>query len=88
MVFSSRKEAEEFLSRTLPQATAENPKYISKTDKVETSWLTKSIAFGDGDAGRGIQVSTDEEYTEIRAGVSTPGTHQALFSLGESFACN
>jgi hypothetical protein len=82
-VFSSRREAEEFLSRTLPLATAGNPRYISKADKAETVWLTKSIAFSDGAAGRGIQVSTDEEYTEVRAGVSTPGKHQAVFSLGD-----
>jgi len=81
--FSSRKEAEDFLARTLPLATAANPKYVSKADKVQTVWLTKSIAFGDGPPGHGIQVATDEEFTEIRAGVPTPGTHQAVFSLGD-----
>jgi hypothetical protein len=71
------------LARTLPLATAGNPKYYSKADKVETRWLTKSIVFSDGVPGHGIQVSTDEEYTEVRAGVPTPGTHQAVFSLGD-----
>ena len=80
---SSRKDAEDFLARTLPLATAGNPRYYSKADKVETRWLTKSIAFSDGAPGQGIQVSTDEEYTEVRAGVPTPGTHQAVFSLGD-----
>jgi hypothetical protein len=80
--FSSRRDAEDFLARTLPLATAGNPKYYSKADKVETRWLTKSIAFSDGAPCHGIQVSTDEEYTEVRAGVPTPGTHQAVFSLG------
>ena len=82
-VFSSRKDAEDFLARTLPPATAGNPKYVSRADKVQTVWLTKSIAFSDGAPGHGIQVSTDENYTEVRAGVSTPGTHQAVFSLGD-----
>jgi hypothetical protein len=81
--FPSRKDAEDFLARTLPLATAGNPKYYSKADKVETRWLTKSIAFSDAVPGQGIQVSTDEEYTEVRAGVATPGTHQAVFSLGD-----
>jgi hypothetical protein len=82
-VFSSRKDAEDFLARTLPLATAANPKYYAKADKAETRWLTKSIEFHDGPPPRGIQVSTDEEYTEARAGVATPGTHQAVFSLGD-----
>ena len=81
--FPSRTDAEDFLARTLPLATAGNPRYYSKADKVETRWLTKSIAFSDGAPGQGIQVSTDEEYTEVRAGVPTPGTHQAVFSLGD-----
>lgn len=81
--FSSRKDAEDFLARTLPLATAGNPRYYSKSDKVETRWLTKSIAFSDGPPGHGVQVATDEEYTEVRAGVPTPGTHQAVFSLGD-----
>jgi hypothetical protein len=81
--FSSRKDAEDFLARTLPLATTGSPKYYSKADKVETGWLTKSIAFSDGVPGQGIQVSTDEEYTEVRAGVPTPGTHHAVFSLGD-----
>jgi hypothetical protein len=82
-VFSSRKDAEDFLARTLPLATAANPKYYAKTDKAETRWLTKSIEFQDGPPAHGIQVFTHEEYTEVRAGVATPGTHQAVFSLGD-----
>jgi len=82
-VFSSRKDAEDFLARTLPLATAANPKYYAKTDRAETRWLTKSIEFHDGPPAHGIQVSTDEEFTEVRAGVATPGTHQAVFSLGD-----
>jgi hypothetical protein len=82
-VFSSRKDAEDFLARTLPLATAVNPEYYSKTDKAETRWLTKSIEFQDGPPGHGILISTDEEFTEVRAGVATPGTHQAIFSLGD-----
>ena len=81
--FSSRRDAEDFLARTLPLATAANPKYYSKADKAETRWLTKSIEFHDGPPAHGIQVSTDEEFTEVRAGVATPGTHQAVFSLGD-----
>jgi hypothetical protein len=81
--FSSRDDAEAFLARALPLATAGNPKYYSKADKAETRWLTKSIEFHDGPPGRGVQVSTDEEFTEVRAGVATPGTHQAVFSLGD-----
>jgi hypothetical protein len=82
-IFSSRKDTEDFLARTLPLATAANPKYYAKADKAETRWLTKSIEFQDGPPGHGIQVSTYEEFTEVRAGVATPGTHQAVFSLGD-----
>lgn len=81
--FSSREDAERFLAGALPLATAANPRYFSTADKVETRWLTKSVEFRDGPAGQGIQVFMDEEFTEVRAGVTTPGTHQAAFSLGE-----
>jgi hypothetical protein len=81
--FSSRKDAEAFLARALPLATAANPKYYSKADKSETRWLMKSVQFSDSSPGHGIQVSTDEEFTEVRTGVATPGTHQAVFSLGD-----
>ena len=81
--FSSRKAAEDFLARAIPQAISANPKYRSKKDNVETIWLTKSIEFGDGSPGRGVQVTMDEDFTEIRGGVPTHGTHQAVFDLGE-----
>jgi hypothetical protein len=81
--FSSRNDAEAFLARALPPATAGNPKYYSKADKAETRWLTKSVQFSDNPTGPGIQVATDEEFTEVRAGVATPGTHQAVFTLGD-----
>jgi hypothetical protein len=81
--FSSRNDAEAFLARALPLATAANPKYHSKTDKAETRWLMKSVQFSDSSPGLGVQVSTDEEFTEVRTGVATAGTHQAVFSLGD-----
>jgi hypothetical protein len=81
--FSSREDAEQFLARALPLATAANPGYVSKADKAETRWLTKSIEFDDHPAGKGIRVIMDEEFSEVRAGVSKTGTHEAAFSLGE-----
>ena len=81
--FLSRDDAQAFLARGLPLATAANPIYIAKADKAQTQWLTKSIRFADGPAGRGIEVTMDEEFTELRAGVRTAGTHQASFWLGD-----
>jgi hypothetical protein len=81
--FASRRDAEDYLTRMLPLATSENPKYLTKSEGAETEWRTKSIRFEDLPAGRGIQVSMDEEFTQVRAGVRSVGTHQAIFSLSE-----
>ncbi len=80
MVFSSRMDAEAFLARELPIATAANPNYRGKDDGVETQWLTKSVRFSDAPDG-GVVVAMDEEFTEIRASGRKPGTHDARFSL-------
>jgi hypothetical protein len=82
MVFSSRADAEAFLTRELPIATAANPYYRGKDDGVETQWLTKSVRFTDGPDGA-IVVAMEEEFTEIRANSRKPGTHEASFSLRE-----
>jgi len=82
MTFSSPSDAEDFLARELPLATAANPNYRAAADGLETRWLTKSIRFVDAPDGA-ILVAMDEDYTEIRPTGRTPGTHRAEFSLAD-----
>lgn len=81
-VFTSRRQAEDFLASALPEITKANPKYLTKAEGYESIWLTKSLRFDDLGA-RGLRVAMDEEYTQFKAGVATPGTHQAAFTLAD-----
>lgn len=77
--FSSRKDAEAFLSHSLPLATAGNPKYRGDGGAL-TQWLTKSVVFGANPNGISVQMS--EEVLEFRNGArSATGTHHAQFQI-------
>jgi hypothetical protein len=81
--FASKAEAEAFLARAVPAATAANPKYRSPNSDLETRWLSKTISFLQSDS-RGVIVSTEEEIDEYRNGaLSSKGTHQATFAIDE-----
>ena len=80
---ASASEAEAFLTRALPAATAANPKYRSPGSEVERRWLTKEIAFRQGEKG-GVIVSTHELFEDYRAGALTSeGTHEATFEIDD-----
>lgn len=83
--FASTKDAEDFLARALPRATAGNPRYRSPNDATETAWVTKSVKFGPGgDDARGRRVSMSEEVLEFRNGArSNTGSHEVSFLLGD-----
>jgi hypothetical protein len=81
--FASQAEAEAFLSRAVPDATAANPKYRSPGKDVATRWLTKTIAFRHSQNG-GVVVSTNEDMEEYRNGsLSSRGTHEATFAIDD-----
>jgi hypothetical protein len=82
-VFASRAEAEAFLSRAVPAATAANPEYRSPGKDVATRWLVKTIAFRESQSAGPI-VSTDEDIEEYRSGsLMSRGTHQATFPIDD-----
>jgi hypothetical protein len=81
--FASKAEADAFLSRAVPAATAANPVYRSPGKDVATCWLTKSIAFRQSQSGGPI-VSTDEDIEDYRDGsLNSRGTHQAIFPIDD-----
>ena len=81
--FASKAEAEAFLSRAVPAATAANPEYRSPGKDVATRWLVKTIAFRESQSG-GLIVSTDEDIEEYRSGsLMSRGTHQATFPIDD-----
>jgi hypothetical protein len=81
--FASRAEAEAFLSRAIPAATAANPKYRSPGQDVLTQWLTKSISFREAQGGSVI-VSIHETNDQYRDGALVkPGTHEATFAIDD-----
>jgi len=81
--FASKSEAEAFLARVLPAATAANPKYRSPGSDIETRWLTKKISFRDREGG-GVVVLTAESVEDYRAGaLSAQRTHTATFAVDD-----
>ena len=80
--FASRQAAMDYLSATLPKATAANPEFRTVKDGVQTRWLTKAARFGEGASGA-VVVTMEEEYTQTRDGQATPSTHEAAFSLAD-----
>jgi hypothetical protein len=80
--FASKQEAEEFLARTLPIATAGNPRYRSEEPGVTTAWITKTVKFGPGKNGSGTLVSMSEDVLGFRNGVRvTTGSHEVAFLI-------
>ena len=80
--FATQAEAMQYLARALPQATAQNPLYTAKGDGMVSQWLTDELRF-DTDAGGAVTVTMRESYAQTEAGKTTPGTHEAAFSLAE-----
>lgn len=79
--FASHARAIDYISRALPKATADNPKYLTKADGSVSQWLTQDIKFT---TARGaMQVVMRESFTQEKAGKTIPGRHEAAFSLGE-----
>jgi hypothetical protein len=81
ITFRSREEAEAYLAKALPLATAANPKYRSQGG-VLTQWLTKTIAFAPSRNSGGISVAMSEEILDFRDGVQVrKGAHEAQFLM-------
>jgi len=80
--FASSAEAMGWLARELPRVTQANPKYLTKSDGTVSQWLTKAVHFS-READGHIRVAMQESYTQTKGGVSTPGQHEAKFSLGD-----
>jgi hypothetical protein len=81
ITFRSRDEAEAYLAKALPLATAANPKYRSQGG-VLTQWLTKSIAFAPSRNPNGLSVAMSEEILDFRNGVQVrKGAHEAQFLI-------
>jgi len=80
--FQSRDDAEAYLARAIPLATAGNPKYRGSEPGVLTQWLTKTVKFSPSANPNGILVSTSEIYLEFRNGVqSATATHDVEFTI-------
>jgi hypothetical protein len=80
--FASSVEAMKWLARELPRVTEANPKYLTKSDGTVSRWLTKAVRFARQADGH-VYVFMQESFTQTKSGVSTPGQHEAKFSLGD-----
>jgi hypothetical protein len=81
-VFASKEDAEAYLTKTIPLATAANPKYRGAEPGVLTQWLTRTVEFGPSSKPNGISVSTSETYLEFRNGAQTAtATHDVRFAI-------
>jgi hypothetical protein len=80
--FASSAEAMKWLARELPRITQANPRYTTKSDGTVSQWLTKAVHFARATDGH-LRVDMRESYTQTKGGVSTPGRHEAAFSLSD-----
>ncbi len=79
--FATKEEAEAFLAKALPEATAANPKYRA-ADGGLTQWLTRAVVFGPGASPSGVAVEMKEDVLQFRDGRQTSkGTHEVRFLL-------
>jgi hypothetical protein len=78
--FATRAAAKDYISAALPKATSENPKYLTKNDGTVSEWLTEEVRFASDGAGA-VTVEMRERYTQTKDGKTTPGKHEAAFSL-------
>ncbi|MGO9773735.1 MAG: hypothetical protein ACLPSW_30155 [Roseiarcus sp.] len=82
--FASTNDAQAFLARHLPIATAANPRYRSEVGGVETQWLITSFRFDRDAATNRVRVSLNEAVREYSGGaLSAEGTHDAEFWLDD-----
>jgi hypothetical protein len=79
--FASKADAEAYIARELPEATAANPKYRDPAGDTETRWLTKSVTFR-SDPDGGIIVAMDEDILKYRGDkIIGQGTHSVEIPL-------
>jgi hypothetical protein len=80
--FATRAQARNYLAKALPRATAQNPKYTAKSDGAVSQWLTDEVLFAT-DAKGAVEVTMRESYAVTKGGQTTPGKHEAAFSLAD-----
>jgi hypothetical protein len=78
--FPTRAEAMDYIATALPNATSENPKYLTKADGTVSVWLTESVRFA-ADAAGAVTVTMRERFTQTQGVKTTDGRHEASFSL-------
>jgi hypothetical protein len=80
--FATQAQAMDYLAKALPRATAENPRYTAKADGAVSQWLTDALSFA-ADAKGAVEVKMRESYSVTKGGQTTPGKHEAAFSLAD-----
>jgi hypothetical protein len=80
--FANRQQAMDYLAKALPRATAQNTEYTTKGDGAVSRWLTDAASFR-VDAKGAVEVTMRESYDVTKGGKTTPGTHEASFSLAD-----
>jgi hypothetical protein len=79
--FATKEEAEAFLSKELPRATAANPKYRGE-DGALTQWLSKELTFLPSKNPNGLLVRMSEEVLNFKNGVRvSTGSHEVQFQI-------
>lgn len=79
--FATKEEAEAFLSKELPLATAANPKYRGE-DGALTQWLTKELTFTPSKNPNGVLVHMSEAILNFKKDVRiATGSHEVQFQI-------
>ncbi len=80
--FGTRLQAMDYISATLPRATADNPTYFTKSNGAETRWLTDDVAFASNGAGT-VTVTMREHFVATKKGKTVEAKHEARFSAAD-----
>src|SRR5205807_7078859 len=80
--FASRAQAMAYIADALPKASRANPDYVTKSDGTVSRWLTDDVRFT-SQSGGAVEIEMRESYTQTKDGKTSPGRHEAKFSLAD-----
>ena len=80
--FASHAQAMAYLADALPKASRQNPEYVAKSDGTVSRWATDAVHFSAADGGA-VVIEMRESYTQTQGGKTSPGEHEAKFSLAD-----
>ena len=80
--FSTRQQAMDYISTTMPKAIAANPAYLTKRSGALTRWFTDEVSFATGADGA-ITMTMREHFVATKANETVEAKHEARFAVSD-----